>query len=96
MQVAGSRAGVQRFHRISSDSIHLAQQRSDSDEKGTAWCLVIWQQGANAANLIGSSRCADDNEDDGGVKVTHWPLVKSHQKAYLTELPHASGMLASI
>ena len=93
----GSRAGAQHTQRLPFDSTDPDHQSSSSEESGTAWYPIRWQLGvaaATTAGLIGSSRCADDDEDEGEVQVTHLPLSHSHRKSYLTAIPH--GMLACI
>ena len=93
----GSRAGTQHTQRLLFDSIDPDHQSSSSDENGTAWYPIRWQLGVTAAataGLVGSSRCADDDEDEGEVQVTHLPLSHPHLKSYLIAIP--DGMLACI
>ena len=80
----GSRADTQTFQKLPFDSTYPDQQSSSSYEKRAAWYPVRWQLGATAAataGLIGSSRCADDDEDEGEDQVTHLPLQPSLSKS---------------
>lgn len=93
----GSRTGTQQTQRVPFDSTDPDHQSNSSDENGRAWYPFKWQLGVTAAataGLVGSSRCADDDEDEGEVQVTHLPLSHPHLKSYLIAIP--DGMLACI
>jgi hypothetical protein len=86
----GSLPAAQQCQNLPLDSSHHGRQSSSSSREQSPWCQVRWQLGVSAAataSLIGSSRCADDDEDEEEVQVTYLPSSCLDQSAYLAKSP---------
>lgn len=95
LRAQGSHAAAQICQKYLQNSSQQERQSSSGDREQSPWYQVRWQLGVAAAataGLIGSSRCADDNDDEEEIQVTYLPLSLFCRGAYLSADAH--GMLA--